>query len=1065
MLLPINGITMRSVILSAVLISLSSVALADDSTVAHYRFESQKQSEQIELTNVKHQSLSAGKLVSPEPLDNVGSAAFDGKTAIAYTKLLSNHKGLRHNFTWEGFFLSSASNQMETDGAINDRFITQFIDELGGSTRLTVGLTTFKAGGPQYLCIAFGGSANRHNGKKIKVIPDVWHHFAVVHEGTGNSGTITWYLDYELAGQIRLEGKIERTTLNEPGTYPVTIGARRLHNKVLNRGFEGSLDEVRLSSRPLKPEEFLRIKEYSFERNVDVAVFEDVPKSFAWNFDKLQATEMLSHEFVGFVPMPQAYSPRGYRIGRGRHAARIVHDIQLPAGDYDLLMRATADTILTADGKRLIDARVGTNNPLGDLTLAQRDYRATWKSTGAATPFELSAVFDKNTHPDVIVCYAPAGTDKWQFLGAAAEDAPAASKPAWAVYRGRMARFFRTIEQDRKVASVARGDERWKRHHEEAANIAAQWGTPLPSSLKGASKDINPIDAILGASFAKDKVTPANLVNDIDFLRRITVDVTGRIPTLKEIQEFNKFDPKSRREQWIDRLLKSDEWADSWVGYWQDVLAENPTILKPDLNQTGPFRKWIYESIRRNIGMDRFATELILMEGDDSQGGTAGFAKAADNDSPMAMKAHIIMQAFLAADMKCARCHDSPVSPFVQSDLFSLAALLNEKSLAIPATSVIPQLPDGRKPGVTASLKPGDRITPKWTLNHIQKVEVSGSFRRPRSQVAAIVTSPANSRFSGVMVNRIWRRFMGVGMVEPVDDWSDSREPANADLLRFLSWSFVKSGYDLKAVSRMIFNSNAYQRQVVDQPGKDTPLFASQTRRRMSAEQVIDSLHVVVEKQFEGEELTFDPNGTRGFINLGIPTRAWHLTSMSNERDRPALAMPVNQSLVDVLVTFGWRETRPSPQTDRDQSITPLQPLMIANGLLSQRLIRLTDDSELTEICLKDIAVDELVGQLFLRVLSREPDAEERAIFVELIGPDYEHRRTGKPKPKVVKRRRAYVDWDKHLKAEASAEILAAEKLVRAGEPPTVRLTQDFRERVEDALWSLMNSPEFLFMP
>jgi hypothetical protein len=175
--------------------------------------------------------------------------------------------------------------------------------------------------------------------------------------------------------------------------------------------------------------------------------------------------------------------------------------------------------------------------------------------------------------------------------------------------------------------------------------------------------------------------------------------------------------------------------------------------------------------------------------------------------------------------------------------------------------------------------------------------------------------------------------------------------------------------------------------------------------------------------------------------------------------------MPVNQSIVDVLATFGWRENRPDPITDRDDSPNPLQPLMLANGVMSSRVIRLTEESRITELCLQDVSVETLVDGLFLATLSRKPDAEEQAMLVELLQSGFEQRRTGKPKPKVVRQARAHVDWDKHLLAEASIELLEAEKLVRMGDPPTVRLTGDFRERVEDALWCLLNSPEFVFVP
>ena len=165
----------------------------------------------------------------------------------------------------------------------------------------------------------------------------------------------------------------------------------------------------------------------------------------------------------------------------------------------------------------------------------------------------------------------------------------------------------------------------------------------------------------------------------------------------------------------IDELLKQPGWADNWVGYWQDALAENPNIVNPTLNNTGPFRWWIYEALLDNKPLDRFATELILMEGSTRYGGTAGFAVASENDAPLAAKAQNIGLAFLAFDMRCARCHDAPSHDFSQEDLFNLAAMLHRGEQTLPKTSTIPG--DDKAHAslmVKVTLKPGQKIAPRW---------------------------------------------------------------------------------------------------------------------------------------------------------------------------------------------------------------------------------------------------------------------------------------------------------------------------------------------------------------
>lgn len=1060
-------------------------ARADEATVAYFRFDSASaQDERLTNDGAKHRPTGAGPLTAPAARENAGSLEFDGTSSIVRVRLGERANRLKSGFTWEGFFFSPAANQVETDGAIADRFVTQFVQDKPGSTRLTVGLAAVRKNGPPVLCIAMAGSTNRHDGQ-FPVEPDAWHHFAVVHKGEGNYGKLLWYLDYELEGEVTLDGKSPRTTLQPAGDEPLSLGARLKDEKGVNRGFRGLLDEMRLSSRPLEPQEFLRAKNVAagreYERPIAARIYEDLPEDFNWDFARLEAVETIALEAFGFSDVPAKFSHRGYRTERrGATAIRTAEELTLPAGDVRFLLRTSTDALFTVDGRPLIDARLpAAGHPLEKLPEGPRDHAATFTADGKPHTFALSALYDAGKQKaelrDVVVCYSVADATNWRYLGhpAGLNVSPA----TWARYRVRAERAFRQLEPERRQAAVRRGNRIWDERHAAARTVAAEWNVAQPPAAE------HPIDFFIDRRLQQIGGKPAPLVDDAAFLRRVSLDLRGRIPTLPELRAFLGDDSPGKRQRVIDQMLASDEWADSWVGYWQDVLAENPSILKPTLNNSGPFRRWIYESFRRNLPMDRFATELILMEGDNDEAGTAGFAQATLNDAPMAMKAHVVMQAFLAVDLACARCHDSPVSDYRQRDLFSLAAMLNERPLAVPQTSVVPPvLPGGRKPIVTASLKPGQSISPAWTLDELISADDLGSLAdlpaRPRARLAETITSPRSTRFSDVIVNRTWRRYMGVGLIEPVDSWTDVSSASHPELLRYLSWRFVEDGYDMKKLARLIVTSRAYQRAPVVEPtsnaarsaveesaGDASPAFAAATRRRMTGEQLVDSLHVAVGRDFDAEELTFDPNRTRGFLNLGVPRRAWQLTSMSNERDRPALSMPVCQSIVDVLGTFGWRETRPDPRTVRDHSPNPLQPLMLANGLMSARLVRLTEESAITELCLEDGTVEELAERMFLAVLSRNPSDEERAVLVELLRPGFEERRTGKPKPKRAPVKRAYVDWDKHLNPEATLELMEAERLAREGPPPTVRLREDFRQRAEDALWSLINSPEFVFVP
>ena len=392
------------------------------------------------------------------------------------------------------------------------------------------------------------------------------------------------------------------------------------------------------------------------------------------------------------------------------------------------------------------------------------------------------------------------------------------------------------------------------------------------------------------------------------------------------------------------------------------------------------------------------------MQGSVVLGGPAAFAQATLNDAPMAAKADIVAQAFLGMKMGCARCHDAPFHPFKQKDLFSLAAMLNGKELKLPATSTVPMVEGGRKPVVTVALKPGESIAPDWPFKDLVSHDETGLLPQTgslptRRMVAERIIAPENERFAQVIANRVWKRYMGVGIVEPADDWSRVK-PSHPELLEYLGQQFMRSGYDLKYLARLILSSDTYQREpasdLTPQTGSQHRLFAGPARRSMTAEQLVDSLHLAAGKRFDCEDLNLNPAGDRSstqFLNLGKPTRAWQMTALSNERDRPALALPTAQSAADVMSIFGWRQSRQNPATARDDAPSPMQTLILANGILGTRIVRLSDESYFTEAALKNTTVEQLVSDAFLRILSRPPSATESRTFVELLKPHFADRR------------------------------------------------------------------------
>jgi mono/diheme cytochrome c family protein len=585
------------------------------------------------------------------------------------------------------------------------------------------------------------------------------------------------------------------------------------------------------------------------------------------------------------------------------------------------------------------------------------------------------------------------------------------------------------------------------------------------------------------APVAAEEVAAAPIVGDAAFMRRAYLDTVGVPPTEAEARAFLADQASDKREKLIGRLVDDERFADAWMGYWQDVLAENPNILKPSLNNSGPFRWFLYESLRDRKPLDRMVSELVLLRGSKYEGGSAGFGMAADNDAPLAAKGQVIGSAFLGMELQCARCHDAPFHSSKQRDLYSVSAMLERKTVTVPKTSTVPAAffeRKARESQIKVTLKPGEPVTPTWPFESVcglkDSAALDGLMQNPsdtRERLAALITAPQDERFAKVIVNRVWKRLIGAGFVEPAGDW-EGHAASHPELLEWLARDFVANGYDLRQLVRRVMTSKLYQRESLGRNLAVTPerrWFNAPERRRLTAEQVVDSLYAAAGKRIEVEELTFDPEGRQApqtMISLGKPRRAWQFSSLSNERDRPSLALPRAQAVTDVLEAFGWSGSRQNPRTDRETDPNVLQPGALANSVLSTWITRASAQSGLAEMAERAQSPEALVDEVFLRFLSRMPDARERAEMTALIAPGFEQRLVTSESASLSLAeppRLPRVSWSNHLMAEANTIKLEMEKRARAGDPPDPRLSAEWREAYEDLVWGVMNSPEFVWVP
>jgi hypothetical protein len=372
----------------------------------------------------------------------------------------------------------------------------------------------------------------------------------------------------------------------------------------------------------------------------------------------------------------------------------------------------------------------------------------------------------------------------------------------------------------------------------------------------------NHIDELVWAKLRKMGIVPSDLADEETFLRRLYVDMIGTLPTPDEVRAFLSDASADKRRRAIDAVLAREEYADYWALKWADILL----VDRNKLGERGAFEfhRWLREQFARNRPYDQWVRELVTATGDSAVNGPANFYRAARTTEEAAKS---VSQAFLGVRLECAQCHHHPFDRWGQADFYGLAAFFNglerkpSGSRRDPAGQefVISELVYHAGPRET-------RIPYFNTLVTTRVLDGStpdfGDRGDPRSALADWMTDPANPWFARLIANRLWKQFLGRGLVEPEDDLRSTSPATNEPLLRYLAEQVVASGYDLKSVMRLILNSRVYQLSSVPNETNrdDTQNFSHYTVKRLPAEVLLDAISDVtgVPEQFPGK-----PPGTR----------------------------------------------------------------------------------------------------------------------------------------------------------------------------------------------------------
>ena len=348
----------------------------------------------------------------------------------------------------------------------------------------------------------------------------------------------------------------------------------------------------------------------------------------------------------------------------------------------------------------------------------------------------------------------------------------------------------------------------------------------LPAAQNGRT---HPLDRIIDAHLTKNRATAPITIEEASFARRVNLDIVGLLPDPTSLQSYLADADPAKREKLVAKLLENQQdYASHWMSFWNDLLRNDYVGTGYIDGGRSQISAWLYQSLFDNKPYNRFASELIAP--DQSSAGFANGIKwrgevSAGQTVPI-QYAQSVGQTFLGINLKCASCHDSFTDQWKLTDSYGLAAAFSADKIEIARCD-----------------KPTGKIAePYWLYPELGKIDPSQPPAVRLKQVAELTTMPANGRFSRTVVNRLWHRLMGRGIVHPVDAMDS--EPWNATLLDYLAIYLVDNQYDLKKVIAHICSSQAYQSKtetlLVDEESKWK--YAGPRAKRMTAEQFVDAI-------------------------------------------------------------------------------------------------------------------------------------------------------------------------------------------------------------------------------
>ena len=486
----------------------------------------------------------------------------------------------------------------------------------------------------------------------------------------------------------------------------------------------------------------------------------------------------------------------------------------------------------------------------------------------------------------------------------------------------------------------------------DVARVSVPYSRTMPESAFAQFKPANYVDELVLAKWKKLGIAPSDVCTDEEFIRRASLDAIGTLPTPAEARAFAADTAPDKRAKLVDRLLERNEYADYWAGYWGDLLRNKRRNGDQAKRGTFAFAAWIRDAFAQNLPYDQFVRGIVTAQGNISDSPPVVWYREVRN------QVHLVndtSQLFLGTRVACANCHNHPYEKITQDDYWGLAAFyarMGNKNGEVSGENAI----FVRKDGETRQPRTGRTVKPKGLLGQ-EYEHVRGEDSRVK--LADWMAEPGNPYFAKAIVNRIWAKYLGVGLVEAVDDMRVTNPPSNPPLLDALAKDFVEHKFDLKHLQRTIMTSRVYglSSTPTSDNATDRQNYARYLTKRLTAEALLDAVDVVTGTQ---EKHPGFPLGTRA---IELPDES------------------VGSYFLDV---FG-RSRRESPcECERVTAPNLAQTLHLMNSPEVQGKIS-SDKGTVARLLKSGLPDAQVIEELYLQAYARRPNSDELKAAMKLL--------------------------------------------------------------------------------